>query len=52
MPLMMMGTPARPGMTSTGLLLSASATALVPIQMASITPVRIAAGPDCSLQPN
>src|ERR1700687_393457 len=40
---MMMGTPARPGMTRTGAL-SASAAAVVPIKMASASPVRICQG--------
>jgi hypothetical protein len=46
MPLMMMGTPGRPGMTMTGVVLPAQAVHVVPIKMASTDPARIISNPD------
>jgi hypothetical protein len=46
MPLMMMGTPGRPGITMTGVVLPAQAADVVPIKIASTNAARINSNPD------
>jgi hypothetical protein len=48
---MMMGTPGRPGMTMTGVVLPAQATPAVPTKIASANAARIASNPDMPTKP-